>query len=543
MRFFTNSLNIILCLIMFSFFYYVTRYTPFHSDDFAYTLVGLDFETHLKHYLNWSGRFIADYISPLLLLPKSHIFAAIIRSSVALFTVILIFKIAFNHLSENKISKTFFAIIIFSLFFNYYPTLGNGILWIVGSSNYLFTSFFAILFLFQLLRLNKHSNWFSIILCIITAFPAGLSSEFMALFLSMFFGIYFFTTKKIEKRKLLFIGISLAVGAMILVFAPGNNVRLHSGSFEQYLNRSFFEKIYFFVQFGLKWSLSQLKIPMILGIILIFANLIFCHKLDKRAIVFYILGVINVLLFFLSPYISQRALIIPFIIFLLSIACSFSSLEKILFCDKFKFDKLNIILLAFCIVEFSFFLVHYVSIATSVKATYYQQSYREKLIKDNLNQPLVEIPNFYWIDEYKFGDQIDYYFNPVSMGIYFGSKSKIEEKNISFDYSALISGDKSHAESTDSVNADIYTKRYKVINKSTFVIELDTSNYSKALNKLVLIDEIGNSETLYLTNENSYENNLNNKIYYGITKKFLIKNVKIVIFNDREFVLSNQLRL
>lgn len=542
MRFFTNSLNIILCLIMFSFFYYVTRYTPFHSDDFAYALVGLEFEPHLKHYLNWSGRFIADYISPLLLLPRSHIFAAVIRSFVASFTVILIFKIAFNHLSENKISKTIFAIIIFSLFFDYYPSLGHGILWIVGSSNYLFTSFFAILFLFQLLRLNKQSNWFSIILCIITAFPAGLSSEFMAIFLSMFFGVYFFTTKIIEKRKLLFIGISLGLGAMLLVFAPGNNVRLHSGSFEQYLNRSFFEKICYFVQYGLKWCLFQLKIPMIFGFILIFANFFFCHKLDKRAILFYVLGLINVLLFFLSPYIAQRALIIPFVIFLLSIACSFSSLEKILFCDKFKFDKLNIILLAFCIVEFSFFLVHYVSIATSVKATYYQQSYREKLIKDNLNLPLVEIPNFYWIDEYKFGDQIDYFY-PGSMGIYFGSKSKIEEKNISFDYSALIRGDNSHAESTDRVNADIYTKRYKVINKSTFIIELDTSKYSKTLNKLVLIDEIGNSETLYLTNENLYEDNLNNKIYYGITKKFLIKNVKIVIFNDREFLLSNQLRV
>lgn len=530
---------------MFLIFYYITRYTPFHSDDFAYALFGLQFEPHLKHYLNWSGRFVADYISPLLLLPKSHIFAAVVRSCVASFTVILIFKIAFNHLSENKISKTIFAIITFSLFFDYYPSLGHGILWIVGSSNYLFTSFFAILFLFQLLRLNKHSNWFSIILCIITAFPAGLSSEFMAVFLSMFFVIYFFTTKKIEKRMLLLIGISLAVGAMLLVFAPGNNVRLHSGSFEQYLNRSFLEKISYFVQFqyGLKWCLLQLRIPMILGFILILANFFFCHKVDKRAISFYILGVFNVLLFFLSPYIAQRALIIPFIIFLLSITSSFSSLDKILFCDKFKFDKLNIILLVVCIVVFSSFLIHYACVATSVKSTYYQQSYREKLIKDNLNQPLVYIPNFYWIDEYKFGDQIDYYFNPGSMGQYLGTRSKIEEKNISFDYSAIIRGDNSHAESTDNVSADIYTRRYKVINRSTFVIEFDNSCCSRSLNKLVLIDEIGNSETLYLSNTNIYVDTLNNKVYYGITKKFLIKNVKIVIFNDREFVLSNILRL
>lgn len=129
------------------------------------------------------------------------------------------------------------------------------------------------------------------------------------------------------------------------------------------------------------------------------------------------------------------------------------------------------------------------------------------------------------------------------MGQYLGTRSKIEEKNISFDYSAIIRGDNSHAESTDNVSADIYTRRYKVINRSTFVIEFDNSCCSRSLNKLVLIDEIGNSETLYLSNTNLYVDTLNNKVYYGITKKFLIKNVKIVIFNDREFVLSNILRL
>lgn len=528
---------------MFFLFYYITRYTPFHSDDYAYTLVGLDIDTHLNHYLKWSGRIVADYVSPLLLLPKSHIFAAIIRSAVASLTVILIFKIAFNHISKNTIGRKLFAIVIFALFFDYYPSLGQGILWIVGSSNYLFTTFFAILFLFQLLRLNNQSNKISIILCIISALPAGLSSEFMAVFLSMFFVFYFFITKKIAKKKLIAIGISLALGVMLLVFAPGNYIRLHCGSFDEFLNRSFLEKLSFFILYELKWCLIQLKFPIIFGAIFQFATFFYIHKLDKRAFTFYILGLVNVLLFFLSPYIAQRALIIPFVIFLLSIACSFSTLDKIIFRDVFKFDKVKFILLFLCILELSFFSVHYSYIATSVKSTYYQQSYRDKLIKENLDQPTVEIPNYYWIGEYKSGDHIDYYFNPHCLGLYFGSKAKIEQKNITFDYSALIRGDKSHTVSLGNVNADIYTKRYKVLNKSTFVIEFNNYRGSRGLNKLVLIDENGSAETLYLTSENSYEEKLTNNIYYGITKKFLLKNVKRVLFNDMEFELINTIKL
>jgi hypothetical protein len=40
---------------------------PMHSDDYFYFNLGLGVSEHLNHYMNWSGRILADYISAILL--------------------------------------------------------------------------------------------------------------------------------------------------------------------------------------------------------------------------------------------------------------------------------------------------------------------------------------------------------------------------------------------------------------------------------------------------------------------------------------------
>ncbi len=54
--------------------------TPYHSDDYAYSQMGLSFKNHLNHYLSWSGRFVADYISSILLFLNSHFLISVILS-------------------------------------------------------------------------------------------------------------------------------------------------------------------------------------------------------------------------------------------------------------------------------------------------------------------------------------------------------------------------------------------------------------------------------------------------------------------------------
>ena len=61
--------------------YFVIEFiTPYHSDDYAYSQMAFDFNSHLGQYLNWSGRVVADYLSPFILSLNSHFFISIILS-------------------------------------------------------------------------------------------------------------------------------------------------------------------------------------------------------------------------------------------------------------------------------------------------------------------------------------------------------------------------------------------------------------------------------------------------------------------------------
>ncbi len=50
----------------------VEWYTPLHSDDYKYAMLGNTFDAHIHHYLTWSGRVVADYASTLLLASESR---------------------------------------------------------------------------------------------------------------------------------------------------------------------------------------------------------------------------------------------------------------------------------------------------------------------------------------------------------------------------------------------------------------------------------------------------------------------------------------
>lgn len=52
----------IICLlaIMFSFFFYISEYTPFHSDDYRYYLFGVNLKSLITLYLEATGRVIGQ---------------------------------------------------------------------------------------------------------------------------------------------------------------------------------------------------------------------------------------------------------------------------------------------------------------------------------------------------------------------------------------------------------------------------------------------------------------------------------------------------
>lgn len=63
-------------LIAFFAVFVLEWFTPIHSDDYRYALLGVSFDAHLNHYLTWSGRVVADYVSALLLATESRWFVS-----------------------------------------------------------------------------------------------------------------------------------------------------------------------------------------------------------------------------------------------------------------------------------------------------------------------------------------------------------------------------------------------------------------------------------------------------------------------------------
>ncbi|WP_407707109.1 DUF6056 family protein [Aeromonas veronii] len=62
-RYFFFATLILVSLLIFGFSIFV----PMHSDDYFYFNLGLGLTEHLNHYMNWSGRILADYISSIIL--------------------------------------------------------------------------------------------------------------------------------------------------------------------------------------------------------------------------------------------------------------------------------------------------------------------------------------------------------------------------------------------------------------------------------------------------------------------------------------------
>lgn len=190
---------------MFSFFFYISEYTPFHSDDYRYYLFGVNLKSLITLYLEATGRVIGQISSCLIMSPRSHLFAAVIKSLFSCFTIYLIIKIGFIKAYNSKLNEVYrvlFFCTIFILFFNLLPTIGQVILWNIGAANYLVTSSISLLFVYLLLIQNNNSSKYSYICCLLLALPAGLSHEFLALFLSLYFVYYFFTAKILAKLSL-----------------------------------------------------------------------------------------------------------------------------------------------------------------------------------------------------------------------------------------------------------------------------------------------------------------------------------------------------
>ncbi len=101
------------CATFLSVVYTLNYYTPLQSDDYGYAIIGFNFDAHLHHYLTWSGRIVADFISPTLLLVNNKIVIAAIQTFGVFLLLHLISK--FDNTVKSWYILSFISIIFFFL--------------------------------------------------------------------------------------------------------------------------------------------------------------------------------------------------------------------------------------------------------------------------------------------------------------------------------------------------------------------------------------------------------------------------------------------
>lgn len=228
-----------LYILIFAFIFVFNSVTPLIMDDYQYSfiygIVGAErvnslndiVVSQINHYLHWGGRTVAHTIAQFFLMFPKWVFN-IANSLVFCGLIYLICE----HAKNLKCNRYVMIIVAFFAIWFFMPEFGQTILWLTGSCNYLWGSFFILLALLPFTRkLDNHEykmNVYQIIFFAIISFIGGWCNENTSgalVFLMLVIIIaLLFKRVKIEKHFYLFIILSL-ISFVIMILSPGNYLR------------------------------------------------------------------------------------------------------------------------------------------------------------------------------------------------------------------------------------------------------------------------------------------------------------------------------
>jgi hypothetical protein len=469
-------------VIIFALIYFVAYQVPFHSDDYSYFQQGLSLDAHIKHYVNWSGRFITDYTSAILLnVFKRPIYMAI--NSLALIVVTMIISILPNIVRREKEITRGSSIILWIVFMLYWvsnPNLGQTSFWLVGSANYLWTLMWASIyfayFLYLLVNDSKTGIKQYVVLFVLGIF-AGLSNEALGLSVILFTICMFFMFWK-EKKQCLIVGLlSSAIGYAFMYFSPGNYARLNNDAFKGWIELSSFDKFLSHVFSRMPGALGGFYIVYLILIVMLIAVLWVQNgkKIDVRSytfsFIFCALSVCSVGAFVVAPSMPPRSENTSLYFSLLAI----SFVANILIDTKKREGIISLFALAsICGI---YFIFSYAFVSYAYVQTNTQAAIRESIIKDakDSGNDTAIIPDWYFTRLAKDVDKFDM-FRSEAMPSYYGLNN-IEWKGITFNY-AVIKNTKPISVNEQLKDGLTLTNMYVKFNapfEQTIVFEFDNS--------------------------------------------------------------------
>lgn len=520
-RYKTFFVFLFICLSSFA----IEFITPYHSDDYFYSQMAFDFNKHLDHYLNWSGRLVADYLSTFMLSLNSHFFISIILSLCISFLCYFIASLPTRIIRAK--TDPLVLLITYLLYWICNASLGQTTFWIVGACNYLITNFFILLFLYLFLTFKRTNNIFIKLFIFTSAIIAGCTNENTSITLIISYILLVCVLKKYDKDLNLFTMcfylFGLVMGTLILLLAPGNYKRAASKYYDNWHMLSMINKIKLHIDRVLSRLYHFLPIMFVYII-----NIILKYFTNKQKNICFVISLIFILstfislgVFVVSPDMPSRAFNGTLVFFLVSLSFliySINSTSKIIFkvCTS----------CVFVIFVYSYSCVAY-SYNTALK--------ENKIIVEQIeyskhkNYDKTMIPSYYFPKLLKIDDRFDMY-HSESMASYFGAK--YIEKPIQMDYNyTIIKDNKNILETINKYNdIKLYYKNSNIFDKNgTIIIQVNDLNIIKYKNIYIKFFNIRDKEINTLKFDNKYID-ICGKYYSGIT----IKNLNISGICDLE---------
>lgn len=189
-------------------------------------------ESQINHYNVVNGRTIIHTIEQIFSGIVGVDLFYVLNTVVFIFTIILFVKVIFNQM--DKYHYWIFTIVAFLYLF---PEQANLWVSINLSLNYLWSLCLCLLLLYywNKLRFDTINSKFALSLMPVLGFIAGWSHEaFVVPILVVIFIYYCFNYKELSYKIVLLL-FPFIVGATILVFAPGNFIKLQNEAYNSYL--------------------------------------------------------------------------------------------------------------------------------------------------------------------------------------------------------------------------------------------------------------------------------------------------------------------
>ena len=440
-KMFTRTLFLIAFLLIFL----IEWYTPIHSDDYRYSLLGISFERHYFHYMTWSGRVVADYVSSLLTVINSRVVYSTVTGLVVVLFCYLIAKTPSSTFRLHKNDAILFPL-VFLTYWVSNPNLGQTTFWIVGSANYLWTNLFAAAWVWGMVRIYNHNitrvQWPMVVLSLMAGCSTESIGPFIVLLATLAVAWDLWFKKSVSLSKIVY-AVAALVGALILILSPGNFIRADNAH-QVWFAKPLFERIAYHLT---ERFFSHQALIWIGWVVLVLLGLLAfsCVKrniaLSRVKVVMMWLaiatGVGTSLIMFASPTYPDRVVNGSFMFILFGIAFLANALLDVR--DRLATRGVAGITLLLAGV----FIWSYGLMLTAYKAVYQQDQVRLSIIADKIarNQTDFIIPDFHFSKLQNSGGHFGFFHDPLVYGEYFGAQN-IDKVKVNFDYSVLATGEK-----------------------------------------------------------------------------------------------------